>query len=207
VELQLVETALEDLAPALLVDHERLDAPEALEHRLVLLFQSLQAPVQVVEVSEDRAELLVDLGVAASSSRPRVSNDNPFSEAQFKTLKYRPQFPERFEGLEHARAHLRGFFAWYNEAHRHSGIGFMTPAAVHFGQGAAIHAQRAQVLKAAYAANPARFKHRVPTPPALPTVVGINLPKSITQLKETAHALTTTPALLTNFLTEVSQSH
>ena len=145
------------------------------------------------------AELLVDLGVAASYSRPRVSNDNPFSEAQFKTLKYRPDFPERFEGLEHARAHLRAFFAWYNEEHRHSGIGFMTPAAVHFGQGAALHAQRAQVLKTAYAANPARFKHRVPTPPALPTVVGINLPKPITQPKETVHDLTATPALLTNF--------
>jgi putative transposase len=145
------------------------------------------------------AELLVDLGVAASYSRPRVSNDNPFSEAQFKTLKYRPEFPERFEGLEHARAHLRAFFAWYNEEHRHSGIGFMTPAAVHFGQGATLHAQRAQVLKTAYAANPARFKHRVPTPPALPTVVGINLPKPITQPKETAHDLTATPALLTNF--------
>jgi putative transposase len=157
--------------------------------------------------AKSTAELLVDLGVAASFSRPRVSNDNPFSEAQFKTLKYRPDFPERFEGVEHARAHLRPFFAWYNEEHRHSGIGFMTPAAVHFGQGASIHAQRAQVLKAAYAANPARFKHRVPTPPELPTVVGINLPKPITQLKETAHALTTTPTLLTNFLTEVSQSH
>lgn len=149
--------------------------------------------------AKSTAELLVDLGVAASFSRPRVSNDNPFSEAQFKTLKYRPEFPERFAGLEHARAYLRPFFAWYNEEHRHSGIGFMTPAAVHFGHGAAIHAQRAQVLEAAYAANPARFKHRVPTPPALPTVVGINLPKPITELKETAHALTTTPALLTNF--------
>lgn len=157
--------------------------------------------------AKSTAELLVDLGVAASFSRPRVSNDNPFSEAQFKTLKYRPEFPERFEGLEHARAHLRTFFAWYNEEHRHSGIGFMTPAAVHFGQGAALHAQRTQVLQAAYAANPARFKHRVPTPPALPTVVGINLPKPITQPQESAHDLTTTPALLTNFLTEVSQSH
>ena len=84
------------------------------------------------------AELFVDLGVAASFSRPRVSNDNPFSEAQFKTLKYRPEFPERFDGIEHARAHLRRFFAWYNDEHRHSGIGFMTPAAVHFGHAAAM---------------------------------------------------------------------
>lgn len=145
------------------------------------------------------AELLVDLGVAASFSRPRVSNDNPFSEAQFKTLKYRPEFPQRFEGLEHARAHLRSFFDWYNNEHRHSGIGFLTPAAVHFGQAAALQAQRAQVLQAAYAANPARFKHRVPTPPQLPTVVGINLPNPTTQPKDTANDLMTTPKLLTNF--------
>ncbi len=89
------------------------------------------------------AELLVDLGVAACFSRPRVSNDNPFSEAQFKTLKYRPEFPERFESIEHARAHLRAFFAWYNDEHRHSGIGFMTPATVHFGRAPAIDQQRA----------------------------------------------------------------
>jgi putative transposase len=76
------------------------------------------------------AELLVDLGVAASYSRPRVSNDNPLSEAQFKTLKYRPEFPERFESIEHARVYLRKFFRWYNDEHRHSGIGFMRPAAV-----------------------------------------------------------------------------
>jgi putative transposase len=145
------------------------------------------------------AELLVDLGVAASFSRPRVSNDNPFSEAQFKTLKYRPDFPRCFEGLEHARAYLRAFFDWYNNEHRHSGIGLLTPATVHFGQAAALQAQRAQVLQAAYAANPARFKHRVPTPPQLPTAVGINLPKLITQPKETANDLTTTTELLTNF--------
>jgi putative transposase len=122
------------------------------------------------------AELFVDLGVAASFSRPRVSNDNPFSEAQFKTLKYRPQFPERFDGIEHARVHLRGFFAWYNEEHRHSGIGFMTPAAVHCGRSGAIDTQRRRVLRAAYAVHPERFKGRVPTPPTLPEIVGINLP-------------------------------
>ena len=75
-----------------------------------------------------------------------MSNDNPFSEAQFKTLKYRPEFPERFDGIEHARAHLRRFFAWYNEEHRHSAIGFMTPAAVHFGHATTIDAQRRRVL-------------------------------------------------------------
>jgi putative transposase len=151
------------------------------------------------------AELLVDLGVAASYSRPRVSNDNPFSEAQFKTLKYRPEFPERFDGIEHARVHLRRFFAWYNDAHRHSGIGFMTPAAVHFGQAAAMQQQRAAVLAAAYRAHPERFKGRLPTPPALPEIVGINLPPP--EPTEPTHDLTTTRALLTNFSPEVSQSH
>jgi putative transposase len=151
------------------------------------------------------AELLVDLGVAASFSRPRISNDNPFSEAQFKTLKYRPEFPGRFESLEHARAFLREFFGWYNDEHRHSGIGFMTPAAVHFGRAPALHAQRAQVLAAAYAAHPARFKGRVPMPPELPTIVGINLPKNLTT--ETLHDLNENAALLTNLKTEVSHSH
>jgi putative transposase len=121
------------------------------------------------------AELLADLGVAASFSRPRVSNDNPFSEAQFKTLKYRPEFPARFDGIEHARVHLHCFFGWYNDEHRHSGIGFMTPAAVHFGQAAAMQQQRAAVLAAAYRAHPERFKGKHPTPPALPEIVGINL--------------------------------
>ena len=151
------------------------------------------------------AELLVDLGVAASFSRPRISNDNPFSEAQFKTLKYRPEFPACFESLEHARAFLRTFFAWYNDEHRHSGIGFMTPAAVHFGRAGALHAQRAKVLAAAYAAHPARFKGRLPLPPELPEIVGINLPANIAP--ETPHDLTATPALLTNLHTEVSHSH
>jgi putative transposase len=151
------------------------------------------------------AELLVDLGVAASYSRPRVSNDNPFSEAQFKTLKYRPEFPERFDGIEHARTHLRRFFAWYNDEHRHSGIGFMTPAAVHFGQATAMQRQRAAVLTAAYRAHPERFKGKHPTPPMLPEIVGINLPQP--QPTQTTHDLTTTPALYTNFSTKVSQSH
>lgn len=153
------------------------------------------------------AELLVDLGVAASFSRPRVSNDNPFSESQFKTLKYYPTFPECFIGVEHARAFLRPWFTWYNEEHLHSGIGFMTPAAVHFNRAAALQAQRTQALQAAYAANPARFKHRVPTPPDLPTVVGINLPKQITHPEEVSHDVTATPEMLTNFSTRVSQSH
>ena len=151
------------------------------------------------------AELLVDLGVTASFSRPRVSNDNAFSEAQFKTLKYRPDFPERFESMEHARTHLRCFFSWYNNEHRHSGIGFMTPAAVHFGCAPAIDDERRRVLQAAYAAHPERFKGRLPLPPTLPTLVGINLPQS--QPTETNHDLIATLPLHTNFRYQVSQSH
>jgi hypothetical protein len=151
------------------------------------------------------AELLVDLGLAASFSRPRISNDNPFSEAQFKTLKYRPDFPERFESLDHAQSFSRVFFPWYNDEHRHSGIGFMTPAAVHFGRTSALHAQRAQVLAAAYSAHPARFKGRVPMPPELPSIVGINPPKTLTT--ETPHDLNENAALLTNSKIEVSHSH
>lgn len=151
------------------------------------------------------AELLVDLGVAASFSRPQVSNDNPFSEAQFKTLKYRPEVPERFAGIEHARAHLRRFFTWYNDEHRHSGIVFMTPAAVHFGRPSAIDEQRRRVLQAAYAAHPERFKGRLPTPPALPEIVGINLPKA--QSVQTTDDLTAAPALLANSENLMSHFH
>jgi putative transposase len=151
------------------------------------------------------AELLVDLGVAASFSRPRVSNDNPFSEAQFKTFKYRPQFPACFEGIEHARAHSREFFPWYNNEHRHSGIGFMTPAAVHFGTAPALWQHRAAVLQAAYLAHPERFKGKIPSPPDLPVIVGINLPKP--KPSEPPHDLIQTPALLTNLQTQVFHSH
>jgi putative transposase len=134
--------------------------------------------------AKSTAELLVDLGVAASFSRPRVSNDNPFSEAQFKTLKYRPEFPEYFDGIDHARAYLRPFFAWYNDEHRHSGIGFMTPAAVHFGQAAAMQRQRAAVLEAAYQVHPERFKGKLPTPPPRPPPVRHKNPQTKTPVKE-----------------------
>ncbi len=103
--------------------------------------------------SKPVAFLLADLGVLKTHSRPYTSTDNPYSEAQFKTLKYRPEFPDRFDSIEQARAFCRAFFDWYNHAHRHSGIGLMTPAAVHHGQAQALHAERARVLEAAYAAN------------------------------------------------------
>ena len=114
----------------------------------------------------------------------------PARQRILETLKYRPDFPERFEGIEHARLHLREFFAWYNEQHRHSGIGFMTPAMVHFGRSRAIDEHRRRVLQAAYAAHPERFKGRLPIPPALPAIVGINLPPP--EPTQTTHDLTTT---------------
>lgn len=127
--------------------------------------------------SKPVAALLVDLDVARTHSRPHVSDDNPYSEAQFKTFKYRPDFPERFGCIEDARAHCQQFFQWYNHEHRHSGIGFMTPHTVHCGAATALHQQRARTLDAAFLANPLRFKGVVPTPPALPTAAWINPPK------------------------------
>jgi putative transposase len=122
------------------------------------------------------AELLVFLGIGRSHSRPHVSNDNPFSEAQFKTLKYCPAFPERFGSIADARAFCESFFAYYNHDHRHSGIGYHTPASVHYGTAGEVRAQRQDTLDAAYAAKPARFRHRRPEPPKLPTVAWINEP-------------------------------
>jgi putative transposase len=126
--------------------------------------------------SKPVAFLLADLGVLKTHNRPYTSTDNPYSEAQFKTLKYRPGFPQRFDSIEHARAFCRQFFSWYNRSHRHSGIGLMTPAAVHHGLAEQVHADRARVLTAAYAATPERFVRHPPRPPALPTAAWINKP-------------------------------
>ncbi|MET3135627.1 putative transposase [Oxalobacteraceae bacterium GrIS 1.11] len=123
------------------------------------------------------ADLLVDLGVVKSHSRPYTSDDNPYSEAQFKTMKYRPNFPERFASLADARAFCQTFFAWYNYEHRHSGIGYMTPAAMHTGVAPVIYEQRDLVLQNAFSQHPNRFKNCRPQPPVLPTEAGINMPK------------------------------
>ena len=125
--------------------------------------------------SKPVAQLLVDLGVGRSHSRPRVSNDNPYSEAQTKTTKYCPEFPERFGSLADARAFCHQFFDRYNHEHRHRALGLHTPASVHFGTATEIRAQRAAVLDAAYAANPHRFR-KPPVPPKLPTAAWINRP-------------------------------
>ena len=129
--------------------------------------------------SKPVAFLLADLGVTKTHSRPYTSTDNPYSESNFKTLKYRPEFPERFEDIEHARAHCRAFFHWYNHEHRHSGIGLMTPTAIHHGQARQLRATRTAVLEAAYARNPERFVRKPPAPPDLPTAAWINKPKEV----------------------------
>lgn len=127
--------------------------------------------------SKSVALLLSDLGVTKSHSRPYVSDDNPFSESQFKTLKSRPEFPDRFSCIEAARAFCVPFFRWYATEHRHSGIGMLTPEDVHYGRGPERLASRAAVLEAAYADHPERFVRRPPRPGSLPSAVWINPPK------------------------------
>jgi putative transposase len=126
--------------------------------------------------SKTVAQLLSDLGVLKTHSRPYVSNDNPYSEAQFKTLKYRPSYPDRFGSLMDARQWARDFFQWYNHEHRHSGIGLLTPAMVHCGQAHVVVQARQQVLDRAYATHPERFVGGRPVPPEVPTAVWINPP-------------------------------
>ena len=133
--------------------------------------------------SKPVAFLLADLGVTKTHSRPYTSSDNPYSESNFKTLKYRPEFPARFDSIEQAREHCRAFVDWYNHQHRHTGIGLMTPAAIHYGHAEQVHAARTSVLEAAFARNPERFVRKPPVPPELPTAAWINKPNP----KEVAH--------------------
>jgi putative transposase len=126
--------------------------------------------------SKPVAFLLTDLGITQSHSRPHVSDDNPFSEAQFKTLKYRPDFPARFASIEAARLHCQSFFAWYNDEHRHTALGLHTPADVHYGTAEAIRDKRAAVLADAFSEHPERFVRKPPEPPPLPAASWINPP-------------------------------
>jgi putative transposase len=126
--------------------------------------------------SQPVALLLATLGVVPSHSRPQVADDNPFSEAQFKTLKYRPDFPARFGAYEDAEAFCQRFFPWYNTEHRHSALGLMTPHDIHYGVAEAKWQHRAAVLRTAYDAHPERFPRGVPVPPPLPTAAWINKP-------------------------------
>lgn len=123
------------------------------------------------------AHLLADMGITKTHSRPHVSNDNPYSEAQFKTMKYRPEFPDKFGCLEDARVFCMGFFTWYNTKHYHSGIGLMTPEMVHYRQAVQVWQRRKQVLLTAATEHPERFVGKTPIPPALPMAVWINKPQ------------------------------
>jgi putative transposase len=127
------------------------------------------------------AELFADLGIAPSHSRPRVSNDNPFSEAQFRTFKYRPEFPDRFGSIQDARAICHALFGWYNDAHHHSGLRYLTPADVHYGRAATILEARQRTRLAAYAAHPERFVQGPPRRETLPEAVWINAPTKTTR--------------------------
>ena len=138
---------------------------------------TLHADRGSVMIASTLAQLLSDLGVTPSHARPHVPDDNPFSEAQFKTMKYQPDFPPRFGALADARAWARTFFSWYNQEHYHTGLALLTPAMVHYGQAPQRQAQRQQVLQAAYAAHPERFVRGQPQVPQLPEAVWINPPK------------------------------
>ena len=129
--------------------------------------------------SKTMAQTMATLGVTKSHSRPHVSDDNPFSEAQFKTLKYRPDFPVRFDSLRHAEIHGQDFFPWYNEEHHHVALGLMTPHDIHYGLAAEKWDRRARVLAAKYAECPGRFPRGKPTPPPLPVAAWINKPAPV----------------------------
>ena len=136
--------------------------------------------------SHSVAQLLGSLGVTKSHSRPHVSNDNPFSESQFKTMKYRPEFPNRFGCYEDALTFCREFFGWYNNEHYHCGIGLLTPSSLHYGQANEIVAAREQTLHQAWQKNPERFVHGIPTPESLPKAAWINAPKRNDEMKDEA---------------------
>jgi putative transposase len=136
--------------------------------------------------SKSFALLLADLGVTKTHSRPHVSNDNPFSESAFKTLKYRPGFPERFGSLQDARVHCRRFFDWYNHEHRHGALGLCTPNEVHRGLAVETRERRATILAGAFVAHPERFTRGRPAPPPLPTEVWINKPEPEVSIADAA---------------------
>ena len=158
--------------------------------------QKHEIPIGQLTIHADRGKvmrskpvafLLDDLGVSKTHSRPYVSNDNPYSESQFRTLKYRPGFPDRFGCIQDCRAFCQEFFAWYNDQHCHSGIALLTPAMVHFGQAPAVLAQRQLVMDAAYLAHPERFVRKAPTVNPLPEKVWINKPDSSTTTERKTH--------------------
>ena len=146
--------------------------------------------------SHDVSQLLATLGVTKSHSRPHVSNDNPFSEIQFKTLKYQPEFPDRFESLESALGFCRRFFEWYNEEHYHTGIGLLTPSSLHRGRATSVLGDRHRVLEAAYDRHPERFLRGRPKPKTIPKAVWINPPTN--RLDDVTQALDPMPPASTS---------
>jgi len=155
---------------------KRLIADTCLKQGIVAGTLTIHADRGTSMTSKPLALLLADLGVTKTHSRPHVSDDNPYSESQFKTLKYRPEFPERFGSIEDARAFGKTFFTWYNHEHHHSGIALLTPEMLHYGMAGMVIEQRQQVLDAAYARNPERFTHARPKHPPQPSAVWINPP-------------------------------
>jgi putative transposase len=158
---------------------ERLLAESIRKHGIAAHQLTIHSDRGTSMASKSVALLLADLGVTKSHSRPHCSNDNPYSEAQFKTLKYRPEFPGRFGSIEDGRAFCQRFFHWYNDEHRHSGLGFHTPADVHFGRAEGVQFERARVLQAAYAAHPERFVRQLLLPAPLPGPAWINKPTEV----------------------------
>ncbi len=154
-------------------------AKELLEHAMGVhgIPQVVHADRGTSMTSKPVAQLFIDLGVTRSHSRPHVSNDNPYSEAAFKTLKYAPAYPGQFGSVQDARGYFETFFGYYNHEHRHAGIGLHTPASVHHGTATQVRAQRQATLDAAYQANPARFRGRRPQAPKLPQTAWINQPQ------------------------------
>ena len=177
----IAERECADLAEQLIADSV---SRHAVERGVLTLHADRGAAMR----SKPVAALLVDLDIAKSHSRPHVSDDNPYSESQFKTMKYRPDFPARFGCIEDARAHCQAFFTWYNTQHRHSGIGYMTPQAVHYGQAKALRDARQTALDAAFRISPMRFKGRRPQPHALPSAAWINPPPSETATQKSTPA-------------------
>jgi putative transposase len=169
---------------------EQLIAETVAKHAIVPGTLTLHADRGSSMRSKSVAQLLVDLDISRTHSRPHVSDDNPYSEAQFRTLKYRPDFPARFGSIEDGRAFCQRFVHWYNTAHRHSGIGYLTPETVHFGRATEMQQHRAAALDLAFLRTPNRFKGVAPVPPSLPTAVWINPPKKETDSTTAANACT-----------------
>lgn len=168
----------------LLADHEAASLAQELiattcERQNIVPDQlAIHADRGAAMIAKPVAHLLADLGVTKSHSRPHTPNDNPYSEAQFKTLKYRPDYPDRFESEYQARQWVRPFFTWYNQQHYHSALGLLTPADIHYGQAPTRLAQRQAVLQTAYQQHPERFVNGLPQPVQPPTAVWINPPKN-----------------------------